>query len=704
MSNSYIDEPMIEAYVYETSQIIETLEQLMIASEKEGRFSEESINEIFRFMHTIKGSSAMMMFNNICTLAHRMEDIFYVIRENKEIQYDFSNLVDIILESVDYFKIEMMKIKDGETPDGDNSELIEKGSAYLDGIKGETDKKGTKEKEGKSKKEKAAPEEQQKYYIRPSKKEQASHYFKAKIWFKADCEMENIRAYTIVHNMGDLAEEIIFKPNDILENEQSSLEIKEHGFQLICCTAEDEDKIKKYLDDTIFLDRLEFEEIKKENFEELSQMYAMGEEEKEEIKIPKTSKMYTEKKDKEEKPDTAAATKQSIISVNVDKLDKLMDMVGEMVIAEAMVTQNPEVLSLEIESFEKSSRQLHKITGELQDLVMAIRMVPLSTTFMKMHRIVRDMTRKLEKNVELVVYGEETEVDKNIIEKIADPLMHIIRNSIDHGIESEEERKKKGKKPQGTVTLEAKNAGSDVLIIVKDDGKGLDKKKLYEKALEHGLINRPFEDMSEREIYNIILQPGFSTKEVVTEFSGRGVGMDVVAKNIESIGGTVIVDSEYGVGTSIILKIPLTLAIIEGMNIKVGDARFTLPIVTIRESFRPKRSEIIKDTEGLEMIMVRGLCYPILRLHDFYKLPTEVTELDEGILIMVEEDERSCCIFADELLGQQQVVVKSLPEYVKKFRQIKGLSGCTLLGDGSISLILDVGEFGLSNVNEKVQS
>jgi two-component system chemotaxis sensor kinase CheA len=295
-------------------------------------------------------------------------------------------------------------------------------------------------------------------------------------------------------------------------------------------------------------------------------------------------------------------------------------------------------------------------------------------------------------------------VDKNIIEKIADPLMHIIRNSLDHGIESEEDRINAGKDAQGTIVLEAKNAGSDVLIIIRDDGKGLNKKALYDKALIQGLVNRPYEDMSERELYNLILNAGFSTKEEVTEFSGRGVGMDVVSKNIESIGGTVIVDSDQGIGTTIILKIPLTLAIIEGMNIKVGNTRFTLPIVAIKESFRPNNSDIIKDTEGQEMIMVRGLCYPILRLHEFYSIPTEVTTYNDGILIMVEENERSCCIFADELLGQQQVVVKTLPDFVKKYKQIKGLGGCTLLGDGSISLILNIGDFELSNVYEKIQS
>ncbi len=659
MSSSFIDETMIEAFVYETSQITENLEQLVIANEKSGTFNEEAINEIFRFMHTIKGSSAMMMFNEMSTLAHRLEDIFYIIREDKTVQYDFTILIDIILESMDYFKIELMKIKEGDPPDGDNSILLQKVTDYLEVIK-----------------------------------ESDCYYFKARIWFKKDAEMENIRAYTVIHNITDLVEEVVYEPKDIIENDNCVSLIQSNGFLLAVKTIENEETIKKYLDNTIFLEKLEFEKIDLDEFNLIDSNTKVIES-ADEVDTPK--KLVEETR----KQESSVSSKQSIISVQVDKLDKLMDMVGELVISEAMVTQNPELTQLEIESFEKASRQLHKITGELQDMVMAIRMVPLSTTFMTMHRIVRDMTRKLGKDIELVVLGEETEVDKNIIEKIADPLMHIIRNSIDHGIEDKDERINSGKNSQGIIRLEAKNSGSDVQIIIKDDGKGLNKKKLYDKAIKNGLVNSPLDEMSDKEVYNLILQPGFSTKEEVTEFSGRGVGLDVVAKNISSIGGTVIVDSISEQGTSIILKIPLTLAIIEGMNIKVGNSRFTLPIVNIKESFRPKNTEIIKDTEGQEMIMVRGLCYPIIRLHQFYSICTEIKEIESGILIMVEESERSCCIFADELLGQQQVVVKGLPEYIKKSKQIKGLGGCTLLGDGSISLILDVGEFNnLSNVSK----
>jgi two-component system chemotaxis sensor kinase CheA len=382
---------------------------------------------------------------------------------------------------------------------------------------------------------------------------------------------------------------------------------------------------------------------------------------------------------------------QSIISVDVTKLDKLMDLMGEMVIAEAMVTQNPELQSLKLNSFYKAARQLQKITSEMQDMIMSIRMVPLSATFQKMHRIVRDMSRKLNKEVQLKLIGEETEVDKNIIEHISDPLMHLVRNSIDHGIEMADERAAAGKPREGHVTLEAQNAGSDVLVIVRDDGKGLNKEKILKKAIEHGLINKSESEMTDREIYNLIFLPGFSTNDSVTEYSGRGVGMDVVLKNLEAIGGSAAVDSTEGEGTVTTLKIPLTLAIIDGMNIRVGDARYTLPTVSIQETFRAKGSDTFQDTEGNEMIMVRGQCYPILRLHKIYAIQTEITDLTRGIMLMVEQDGKSVCLFADELLGQHQVVFKALPGYIKNTRKIDGLAGCTLLGDGSISLILNIG-------------
>jgi len=306
------------------------------------------------------------------------------------------------------------------------------------------------------------------------------------------------------------------------------------------------------------------------------------------------------------------------------------------------------------------------------------------------------MSKKLNKDVHLEIVGEETEVDKNIIEHITDPLMHLVRNAVDHGIETPEERELMGKSKEGKLILEAKNVGNDVHIIVKDDGKGIDKKKVLEKAKENGLIDS-FENMSDEEIYRLILMPGFSTKDSVTEYSGRGVGMDVVANNIEAIGGKISIESEENHGTQITLKIPLTLAIIDGMNLKVGKSTFTIPTLSIKESFRANKQDIITDPNGNEMIMVRGQCYPVLRLHEYFDVETGVTDFSDGIMIMVSQETKTVCVFADRLLGKQQVVVKSLPQYIKRFNNVKSISGCTLLGDGSISLILDVA----SIINDK---
>ena len=430
---------------------------------------------------------------------------------------------------------------------------------------------------------------------------------------------------------------------------------------------------------TVFLNDLELEQLEKDQPIELSAPV---------LTSAKESPVTTTG----EKGETNSAINQSIISVSVTKLDQLMDLMGEMVISEAMVTQNPDLVGLQLDSFQKAAQQLNKITKELQDIVISMRMVPLTTTFHKMHRIVRDMGKKLSKEICLQLSGEDTEVDKKIIEHLADPLMHLIRNSIDHGIEPTEQRIAAGKSKAGNISLLARNNGSDVLVIIQDDGKGLNKEKIVKQARLHGLLTKPENELTDKDIYALIFLPGFSTNESVTEFSGRGVGMDVVVKNIEAVDGTIFVDSVEGQGTIFTMKIPLTLAIIDGLNINVGLSRYTIPINAIKETFWPKVNDLICDPEGNELIMVRGQCYPVLRLHNYFKVTTNVTELTDGIMIMVEQDEKSSCLFVDKLLGQQEVVVKALPLYLKNTSKVKGISGCTLLGDGSISLIIDVND------------
>jgi two-component system chemotaxis sensor kinase CheA len=688
MSDQFTNEPLLDMFIFETTQLLEQLEQTILSSEEESSYTQESINEIFRIMHTIKGSSAMMMFHDISTLAHAIEDLFFYLRESKPKQVDYSLVSDLILSGVDFIKNELEKIKRSEEADGDSAPIIELLRDLLTILR-ESNVDATKASE-----DLIVKEERQQYYISHQKKthESYEYSYKATIFFEDGCGMENIRAYTVIHDLRDITQEVTYIPEDIMDNDESIELIRKDGFIVFLYSGYEYDRLYELLSKTLFLKDLELIQLEKEdNKQNVKPLEIKLPERKIQVpELPVIPEAQHKEKDINGKDSQMSVTTQSIISVSVAKLDKLMDLVGEMVIAEAMVIQNPDLQGLILNNFQKASRQLSKITSEIQDVVMSIRMVPLSATFHKMHRIVRDMNKKLGKDVKLEIIGEDTEVDKNIIEHISDPLMHLVRNALDHGIESAQEREQKGKPGSGTITLEAKNAGSDVLVIVKDDGKGLDKARILKKARENNLLYKNEEDMADREIYNMILLPGFSTKEKVTEFSGRGVGMDVVTKNIETVGGALLVDSVIDKGTLITLKIPLTLAIIDGMTIKVGNSYYTIPTVAIKESFRPKEQDLITDPDGNEMIMVRGQCYPILRLHERFKVKTAITGFTDGIIIMVELEDRRICIFADGLIGQQQVVVKSLPEYIQQLRKIKGLGGCTLLGDGSISLILDV--------------
>ncbi|NLJ40083.1 MAG: chemotaxis protein CheA, partial [Clostridiales bacterium] len=605
MPNS-IQDPMLEMFIFETAQLLEQLEGIILKNEKQNAYPKEDINEIFRIMHTIKGSSAMMMFDSISTLSHHMEDLFFFIREEKTNRIDFAGLTDLVLKGADYIKAELPKLEKGEDPNTDCSWIISEIEGFLKALK-----------------EMDLPLKEQDGSGRTS--------YKAVIFFEEGCQMENIRAFSVVHNLKDMAADIRYFPPDIADNNETNEVIQQEGFTIWFRSEHPLETMREILMQTAFLRHLELEEVQEPHKDGQGEL----------IKNDLQEADSAEKRMAEQAKKIEGQSKsinQSVISVSVNKLDTLMNLVGEMVIAESMVVQNPDLKDLDLDNFYKSARQLNKITNELQETVMSIRMVPLSATFHRMHRIVRDMSKKLDKEVKLEVIGEGTEVDKNIIEHISDPLMHLIRNSIDHGIELREERLEKGKPENGTITLEAKNAGNDVIIVVKDDGRGLDRKSILEKAEAKGILQRPKEDMSDKEVWNLILLPGFSTEDTVSEYSGRGVGMDVVARNIETIGGTVSVDNSPGKGMTITLKIPLTLAIIDGMNIRVGQACYTLPTASIREFFRPREKDVIIESGTNELIMVRGQCYPIIRLHQLYGIDTSITELIEGIIIMVEQE------------------------------------------------------------------
>ena len=386
-------------------------------------------------------------------------------------------------------------------------------------------------------------------------------------------------------------------------------------------------------------------------------------------------------------------TNQNIISVELKKLDALLDLVGEIVINESIVTQNPELEGLELTNFNKAAHQLDKLTNELQDTVMSIRMLPVAIVFQRMRRIVRDMSKSLGKEANLILVGEATEVDKTILDALSDPIMHLIRNAMDHAIETPAARIDAGKSVNGHIILSAQNSGGDVIISISDDGKGLDKDMILSKARSRGLLRKPESDYTDKEIFNMLMAPGFSTREDVSEFSGRGVGLDVVKSNIERIGGSVTIESKMGLGTNVIMKIPLTLAIISCMEIVIGKEIYSIPINNIRESFKADTGQIITDPSGCEMIMLRGQAYPIIRLYDTFGCSDAITDIGEGILVLVDAGDHNACILADRLVGKFQVVVKPLPRFLNRFGvKRSGISGCTIMGTGNISLIVNVQE------------
>lgn len=383
----------------------------------------------------------------------------------------------------------------------------------------------------------------------------------------------------------------------------------------------------------------------------------------------------------------SAAASQMALRVDVEKLDQLLDLVGEMVISVSMVSNSPDLVGLNLDRFEKSIMHLTKITRDIQDVSMSMRMIPLSGVFRKMVRLVRDVSMKENKKVDLEIIGEETEVDKTIIEQISDPLVHLIRNAVDHGVESPAARVAAGKSETGRVTLEAKHSAGEVWILIKDDGNGINRDKLLKKAIERGIANEDAYGWKDEDVYKLVFEPGLSTAAQVSSISGRGVGMDVVKRNIEKLRGRIDIRSTPGAGTIFILRIPLTLAIIDGMIVQVGDIKYAIPITSINESLRPAENQITVTPEGLELLNVRHQLLPVIRLHEVYKVKHARTRLTEGILIVVEHDLKKYCLFVDEMVGQHQIVIKGLPEY---FGRIRGVSGFAILGDGEISTILDI--------------
>lgn len=696
---------ILDMYIYETNTLLEQLENIVLEAEKGDAFSQDNVNEIFRIMHTIKGSSAMMEFDTLMTIAHRIEDLFFIIRENTMAVVSEANrpaLFDLVFQSIDYFRGEIEKVEANQPLDKNIDSFLSNINSLIAKIKGEDAQEGET---APAPAAPPAPETQSGPQVEaaPAQAEplqggNADFPYILRVFFDEGCGMESLRSFMMVTSIRDFCSEadLLFEPADVESNMASSEMIAEQGFLLMFKHAEDREKAIP-----VICSSGSVREYQSHDYQPpVSQ--AAPVQEVDSYTPPATQAAAKAAPTAPSAPSAtqsapsgassnAQHTKESLISVNLSKLDQLAAVVGEIVITESMVTSSPDLKGLNLDTFSKSARQLRKLTDELQDVSMALRMVPVSATFQKMNRIVRDMTKKLNKRARLVLIGENTEVDKTIVDSIGDPIMHMIRNSMDHGIEeSEADRIAAGKNPVGEIILSARDTGSEVIIEIQDDGQGVNDEKVLKKAIKNGLAS-PDVEYSHRDILNFLLAPGFSTNAAVTEFSGRGVGMDVVKKSVEELGGSVTISSELGRGMTTTMRIPLTMAIMDGMEVSVGRSIFTIPISNIRSSFKVSAQDVIHDSNNGEIIKCQDSFYPIIRARNLYRLNDGFTNIEDGILLWLEAGDCSYCLFVDELLGEQQVVVKQLPNYVNSYN-IKdyGINGCTLLGDGSISIILDV--------------
>ena len=397
------------------------------------------------------------------------------------------------------------------------------------------------------------------------------------------------------------------------------------------------------------------------------------------------NQLKEQQEQQQQKKKDAAAKGNTQVRVGLSNLDGLIDMVGELVIAHSLIEQDPDAQERTDSHLNGKISHLGKITRELQDLSMALRMVPLRPTFERMRRVARDLGRKSGKAIRVVMEGDDTEIDRNMVEGITDPLVHMIRNSADHGIESAEDRVACGKPETGTLTLRAYRAAGNVIIEVQDNGKGLDRDKILAKAIDNGLVQAD-RKMDDGEIYELIFSPGLSTAKKVTDVSGRGVGMDVVKKSIDALRGNVSIDSELGKGTTMKVSLPLTMAIADSMLLVVGKQRYLLPTQSIQQSYHPTPDSITTVVGKGEMVMFRGELVPIVRLHSVFDIPDAQTEIGRGLLIVIEINGKRCALLADGILGQHQVVIKALGPLIGK---ITGLAGGAILGDGHVGLIID---------------
>jgi two-component system chemotaxis sensor kinase CheA len=657
-------DPVIQGFLEEAGELLADYEAALLELE-DNPANPEILNRIFRCAHTIKGNSAMLGLDRVARFTHVLEDLLDKVRRS-ELALSAA-LMETLLKSGDTLKELLAETQSGAPGDAGRHEQLLTAIQTFAG----RETTGSPAAQGEQAAT-AAP-------AAPAPAGSAETLYE--IYFAPPAELmrrglEPIQFLQALSDIGELHQVTPdighFPPLAEMEVERCYLRWK-----VWLSSGRSKKEIEacfEFLGDpsAFAVEALSFDDD------------GGAEAEADVPSSPSADSLDPKLATRNSKPETPES---GSIRVSIDKIDKLINLVGELVITQSIVAQtvahySPEKLSI----LEEAVAQMDRHARELHERVLMVRMIPVKTLFSRFPRLVRDLAGAVGKKVRLEVLGEDTELDKTVIEKIGDPLTHLIRNAVDHGIEADEDRQAAGKPVTGRVRIEAYQQSGNVYIEIADDGRGLDREKIVAKAMQNGRV-APEQVLTDEEVHALIFQPGFSTAAKVTEVSGRGVGMDVVKRNVESLGGTITIHSEIGKGTRFRIKLPLTLAILDGQALQVGEQIYILPLVAITESVRPSRGSVHKLSGGAEVVMIRDRALPVLRLHRLFGVRPKSDDPTQGLVVIVEYEGRQAALLVDELLGQQQVVIKSLEA---NFSKIDGVAGATILGDGQVALILDV--------------
>ncbi len=717
MGDTYDTSQYISIFLSEAEDQLEKIEQALLELEKESD-NKEVLNEMFRYFHTLKGSSAAMGFTLMSEVAHKGENILDKIRKG-EMEVT-SDIVDLMFECLDTLNAMKDMIENGEEPVMDVDELLEKLEKAASGAPSSSTAKEKKE-EPKGEEVKKEPQEKSfegeigidlneydKLVLEEAEQKGLNIYY-IEVALSPETLMKAVRAFMVFNKLKEMGEVVKSVPD------ASDLEAEkfDRDFKLIFISKEDEDTVYKAIANISEIEKVQVKPIKakeaipkKEHETQEEKMPSKEEEEKEQKtkKVEKTAQPQAQTKTAKDKAQAKPQKKQEhTIRVSIEKLDVLLNLVGELVIDRSKLAQIGEILEAKYRESEISDElrdtvsHIERIANDLQENIMKARMLPIGQLFSRFPRMMRDLSRKMGKKINFIMSGEDTELDRTVIEEMGDLLIHLLRNAVDHGIEPEEERIANGKDPVGTIKLSARHEESHIIIEIEDDGRGINPEKIKEAAIRKGFATpEELSRLSDEEIINFIFLPGFSSAKKVTDVSGRGVGLDAVKDGIERLKGQIEVESVPGKGSKFILKLPLTLAIIKALLVEAIDITFAIPLISVEEIIRIKNEEIpsrVKMVKGHRVIKLRGMVLPLVSMGEIFDMEDKEKDPDRMLIVVVKADQRKLGIIVDELIGGQDVVIKSLGAYLGKgrlFGKIPGLAGSTILGSGKVALILDI--------------